>query len=99
MQSFLPPEELRQDFTRRRTRQWLLVIPGILGVIILRTLPKSGDTGILGINTTVLLIAGIAIILGVIALTVINWRCPSCSKYLGRSINPKFCGGCGFQLR
>ena len=98
MQSLLPPEELRRDFARRRIRQWLVVIPSVLALIAVRMLPDSGDT-LFGINTQIVLLACIAILLGVLGFTVYNWRCPSCEKYLGRGINPKFCGSCGFQLR
>jgi DNA polymerase II large subunit len=38
------------------------------------------------------------VIISVLAFSFLNWRCPSCNKYLGKAINPKFCSKCGTQL-
>ena len=37
--------------------------------------------------------------LGGLAALVLNWRCPSCNKYLGRSMNLKVCRKCGAKLQ
>jgi hypothetical protein len=37
--------------------------------------------------------------LGGLAVSIINWRCPSCNKYLGRSMGPKVCRKCGAKLQ
>lgn len=43
---------------------------------------------------------GIAIFaLGGLAALLLNWRCPACKKYLGRSSNPKVCRKCGAKLQ
>jgi hypothetical protein len=31
--------------------------------------------------------------------TAINWRCPSCNKYLGKDINKRACRHCKTRLR
>jgi hypothetical protein len=41
----------------------------------------------------------LVLVLGALAFTLRNWRCPACEKYLGRSFNPKHCQNCGIQLR
>ena len=49
---------------------------------------------------TIIIVAIIACIvtIGVVIFTIINWRCPNCNKYLGRSIGSKFCKNCGEKL-
>jgi hypothetical protein len=37
-------------------------------------------------------------IVGGLVWTERSWRCPSCDKYLGWGINPKFCPHCGIRL-
>lgn len=36
---------------------------------------------------------------GVLIVSLINWRCPACRKYLGRGFPPTYCPKCGVQLR
>ncbi len=49
---------------------------------------------------TIIIVAIIACVvtIGVVIFTIINWRCPNCNKYLGRSIASKFCKNCGANL-
>lgn len=94
----LPESELREQFSKRRFRQFLIaaaalaVLVGVISVDV-----KQRTT--LGIDTTVVLIGSIVVLFGLLALTLVNWRCPACGRYIGRTINPKFCSGCGFQFR
>jgi hypothetical protein len=37
--------------------------------------------------------------IGGLLVSAINWRCPACSKYLGRSMDPKVCKKCGAKLQ
>jgi hypothetical protein len=99
MSSLLPASELRQEFARRRTRQWILVIPMVIALIAMRVAGDSGEPTFYGLPTPVVIAIGFALIIGAIAFSLYNWRCPACSKYLGRGINPKFCAKCGFQLK
>lgn len=44
------------------------------------------------------------ILVGMVSASVIfsfiNWRCPSCKRYLGRSLwGPKYCKNCGTRLK
>lgn len=99
MTSLLPESELREEFARRRTRQWILVIPMVIAVIAIRSAGDSGDPTSYGLPTSVAIAIGFALIIGAIAFSLYNWRCPSCSKYLGKGINPTFCAKCGFRLK
>ncbi len=94
----MPSEsELRREYDRRRRRQWSIVIPVVVIVGIAMQMVDSHET-YLGMSSTVVLLLGIAIILGAGVFSVYNWRCPACSRYVGRG-NPMFCPGCEFQLR
>jgi hypothetical protein len=99
MSSLLPESDLREEFARRRTRQWILVIPMVIAVIAIRSAGDSDNPTFWGMPTSVVIGIGFALILGAIAFTLWNWRCPSCSKYLGKGINPSFCSKCGFKLK
>jgi hypothetical protein len=99
MSSLLPESELRQDFARRRTRQWLIVIPVAIAIIAMRVAGDSRNETFYGMPTTVVIGIGFAMVIGAIIFSLYNWRCPSCSKYLGRGINPSFCSKCGFKLK
>jgi len=99
MSSMLPESDLREEFARRRMRQWILVIPMVIALIAIRSADSSGDPTFWGLPTSVAIGIGFALILGAIAFSLWNWRCPSCSKYLGKGINPSFCAKCGFKLK
>ena len=86
-------EQLREEFKRRKRRQWLVAIPFFGAQFVLAMADDAN-----GVMTTVLVIAGAALILGAIGFSVWNWRCPSCEGLLGRGRN-ETCGNCGFRLR
>jgi hypothetical protein len=87
------------EFQKRRRRQLLVLIPAVLAIAL----------GIAAKNTDLLDQVGIPmntfgpVFFGFIVLLVgfsfYNWRCPSCKKYLGREISPRFCHRCGVQFR
>ena len=97
MASLLPESELQQQFARRRTRQWILVLPVLAVILLMRSIDKGSS--VFGLPSEVLAIVGLVLVVGAVAFTFYNWRCPACEKYLGRAINPRFCQKCGFKLR
>lgn len=99
MSSMLPEPDLREEFARRRTRQWLIVIPVALAVIAIRIAGDTKEPTWYGLPTGVVIGIGFAMVIGAIIFSLWNWRCPACSKYLGRGINPSFCAKCGFKLK
>src|SRR5688572_26933144 len=98
MSSLLPESDLRQEFARRRTRQLLIVIPVLAAIFAMRSAGDSGE-GMFGMPSSVVIAIGFAMVIGALVFTIYNWRCPACSKYLGRGINPSFCSKCGFKLK
>ena len=59
----------------------------------------SGPIELLSIATIIIVAIIVCVVtIGVVIFTIMNWRCPNCNKYLGRSISCKFCKNCGEKL-
>ena len=97
MESNRSNAEIIAEFKKKRTRQIMAVGPIILAFIGLLSV-ESNPTGIFGFAPNTILVAAFAVIISVLVFSFLNWRCPSCNKYLGKAINPKFCSKCGTQL-
>ena len=97
MPSLQPEPELREEFARRRTRQLVLIVPVGIALVMVHFFDSKAEVS--GLVSTGIILGGLAVVLGGLAFSVWNWRCPSCDGYLGRSINPRHCSKCGFKLR
>jgi hypothetical protein len=89
--------EIIEEFKKKRTRQVMAVGPIILAFIGLLSV-EGNPTGIFGLSPNTILVTAFAVIISALIFSFLNWRCPSCNKYLGKTINPKFCAKCGVQL-
>jgi hypothetical protein len=89
--------EIQAAFKKKRTRQIMAVGPIILAFIGLMSV-ENNPTGIFGLAPSTILVAAFAVIISVLVFSFLNWRCPSCDRYLGKAINPKFCSKCGVQF-
>ena len=89
--------EIIEEFKKKRTRQIMAVAPFILAFLALLSV-EGNPTGIFGLPPNIVLTIAFALIISVLIYSFFNWRCPSCNKYLGKAINPKFCAKCGVQL-
>lgn len=89
--------EIITEFKKRRTRQIMAIGPIVLAFIALLSV-ENNPTGIFGFAPSTILVGAFAVIISVLVFSLLNWRCPSCNKYLGKAINPKFCSKCGTQL-
>ena len=92
--------EFKAEFAKRRRRQLLAVIP-ILAIFVLRIVlgEKKPEAAPFGLTPEILVGAALVVVLGVIAFSLWNWRCPACNKYLGKGIGPAFCAKCGAWWR
>ena len=90
--------EIIAEFKKKRTRQIMAVGPIILAFIGLLSV-ENNPTGIFGLAPSTIMVAAFAVIISVLVFSFLNWRCPSCNKYVGKAINPKFCSKCGVQLK
>lgn len=97
----LPGREQQKirEFKRRKIRQaWAVGIALFLVLSVLWKLNHPGlFTGTLSRSTAFLL--EIVIIAAFIAFSALNWRCPSCSRYLGPDIARKVCRHCKTRLQ
>jgi len=90
--------QIMQDFRLRLNRQLLAMALTLFLLLFLVLIYKRTDIfGEFSKNN----IIGLQIILiGVfIGFSAINWRCPSCNKYLGGDINKRICKKCGIRLQ
>ena len=89
--------QIVQDFRLRRLRQIRAIAAAMLLIIFLAVIyNRPGPLGNLSKNTIFSL--QVMVIAAFFGFTSVNWRCPSCNKYLGRNINKLGCRKCGTRL-
>jgi Na+/citrate or Na+/malate symporter len=87
-----------QDFRLRQSRQFLAMALTLFLLLLLVLIYKRTDIfGEFSKNNIVAL--QIILIGAFIGFSAINWRCPSCNKYLGGDINKRICKKCGIRLQ
>ena len=93
--------DFKAEFARRRKRQLLVSLPLAAVVILFAIFSRTAEAPPLGLPPAVLRIAVFVfvLVLGAIAFSLWNWRCPACNKYLGKGVSPSFCPKCGVPLQ
>ena len=87
-----------QDFRLRRGRQLVAIAAALLLIIFLALIHNRSDLfGHVSKNTISAI--ELVVIAAFIGFSSANWRCPSCSRYLGQDINRSICKKCGARLR
>ena len=92
--------EIKRDFARRRRNQLLLTIIFIplIFPVLLYTRHLAGT--IYGLSGQVAAPIFLALVVGAGIFSYLNWRCPGCSKYLGRTFfSLRRCPHCDVELR
>jgi Na+/citrate or Na+/malate symporter len=90
--------QIMQDFRLLQSRQLLAMALTLFLLLFLVLIYKRTD--IFGEFSKNNIIALQIILIGVfIGFSAINWRCPSCNKYLGGDINKRICKKCGIRLQ
>lgn len=99
--SYTPQQkaEFRAEFAVRRRRRWLGVAVILVAVVVMVLAGRRPGGTVLGIGPATWQPIGIVVVLGAVIFSLINWRCPACGRYLGRTFNPAFCPRCGIALR
>lgn len=93
--------QIQQKFVQRRSRQRslpVLFIVAVLGAALSQTKLGVLLFNAIGLRDPIPFFACVLLGVGVAVFSAINWRCPSCGKYLGNSMNPSTCGKCGIAL-
>ena len=92
--SLRPPEDLRDEFRRRRTRQYVAVLPVIIVMAGMFLLKEHPGRELFGIDPNIFALVVFGVIVAIGGFSFFNWRCPSCTSYLGKGADPKFCPRC-----
>ncbi len=92
------PEKVIRIFHTRQNRQILAIAAALFLVLLTAVVHKRPD--LFGVFTKNLLFGIQAVIIGAfIGFSAVNWRCPSCNKFLGRDVHQDACRRCGARLR
>jgi hypothetical protein len=88
------------EFKRRRNLQLIVCVTMIAAIIPVLMAKDMGTSQFPAWLPTqlVLPVCFFVFIAGVI-FSLINWRCPVCKGYLGKSFAPRYCQQCGAQLQ
>ena len=91
---------VHREYAVRRKRQLLATIP-VLAILVLFFLVADRDAveAPFGLTKETATFSMVAVIVVVFGFSLWNWRCPACRRYLGKTWNPRFCHGCGAELR
>jgi hypothetical protein len=91
-------KQILREFRLRQSRQFLAIAVTLVLILFLALLNKRPDLfGEFSRNT--IFEAQIFVIAAFVGFSSLNWRCPSCKKYLGSDINRRKCKQCGTRLR
>jgi len=90
--------QIKKDFRMRQSRQFLIIAVALLLIVFLTVIHKRQDLFGYFSKYTVLRLQ-LLVIAAFIGFSAVNWRCPSCKKYLGQDINRRVCRKCGTRLR
>lgn len=96
MQHRRPRREIRDEFAARRKRQIRIAVACVAAAVLALVWNEAGW----GLPSGSQIPVWGAIVLAAAGLLYsrVNWRCPACQVYLGRTISPPECGGCGTRL-
>jgi len=91
-------KESMPEFKALQNRQIIAIAVALFLVLLAAVLYKRPD--LLGeFSKSALYGAQITIIGSFIVYTALNWRCPSCNKYLGRNLHQLRCRKCRTRLQ
>ncbi len=89
---------IKQKFSVRRTAQIVIISGAIFLMLLLTAIYRRPD--LFGqFSKKNLVSMQIVVILAFINVTALNWRCPSCGKYLGNNLSLHVCKHCGARLK
>ncbi len=91
-------EKIIRTFRVRQNRQILAIAAALFLVLLTAVVYKRSD--LFGVFPKNLLFGIQAVVIGgFIGFSAVNWRCPSCNKFLGRDVHQDACRRCGARLR
>lgn len=89
------------EFHFRKKRQKtaaILLFPFLVGLVVFggASDPKTAEA--FGISALIWVPIVLLALVAVAVFSWKNWRCPSCDKYLGKQMSPRFCSHCGVDF-
>jgi hypothetical protein len=81
-----------EEFSHRSKKQMIVAILVVPVAVLLFSLKKFSQDPVLTEYGTY--IGGVAVA-ALLLFSLVNWRCPSCNKYLGKGSAPTYCPKCG----
>ena len=91
--------EIKRQFAARRRRQFALLVPTVLLIVFGLAMRAGVDFHRYGIDRAWAGPVFFGLVVAALVFSFVNWRCPACNAYLGRSLGPHFCPSCGAELR
>ncbi|MGD2064239.1 MAG: hypothetical protein PVF51_11745 [Nitrospirota bacterium] len=91
--------QFREQYATRRRRQYALTVSLVAVFAGLFFLGPRYLGRFSGLSVTAIVPISFLLVAGALIFSLRNWRCPACNRYLGRTYNPRYCQGCGFELR
>jgi hypothetical protein len=93
-------EQIEESFRKkRRLRLTLLVLRYVFAFVMLGGFLNALEDGHEGMSPDGWVWIAILVLIATSIVTRFQWRCPACSRHLGRSLNPKHCQNCGVKLQ
>jgi len=99
MQTVFDPVQVVADSKRRRNRQFRMLVPVFLLLIMAGVLQAVGVLPGPIIDVDYVYWAAALLVLAGLAYTLAHWCCPACRKSLWYRLNPEYCPSCGIRLK
>ena len=90
-------EQIMREFRLRQNRQFLAIALALFLLLLLALLYTRSDV-FGGGSKDAIFGAQFMVIAAFIGFSALNWRCPSCRKYLGSDIRKRVCKHCRARL-
>lgn len=92
-------EMIIRVFRKRKLIQWSMVVPVVIFFFGYNLVEKQGAQQLFGLPKEILLYPFMLYFMTAVFFTYINWRCPSCNRFIGLAFNPVICPKCGARLK
>ncbi len=87
--------EFKVKFIQKQRYQVASLVPLASAVYLL----FFGMRHVPDLDQQTLVLGTVGLVLAAAAFSWLNWRCPACTKYLGKGLSPNHCPKCGVALR
>ncbi len=97
MKTVRDQQKIIRDFKYRQGRQFFAI--GVTLVLLLVSALVYTRSDVFGtVSKNAVFAAQLIAIIAFVVFSAVNWRCPSCGKYLGSDITRRACKHCGCKL-